>query len=66
MVERKGSWYSMEGESLGQGREQACQFLRENDEIYRKIEQRVLGCGPERPTEASTEGRRGRKRRQPK
>ncbi|WZN59052.1 RecA DNA recombinase [Chloropicon roscoffensis] len=52
VVERKGSWYSMEGESLGQGREQACQFLRENDEIYRKIEQRVLGQ-PERPTEAN-------------
>ena len=32
IVEKSGSWYSYKGERLGQGRENAKQFLKENPE----------------------------------
>ena len=31
VVEKSGSWYSYRGERIGQGRENARQFLRDND-----------------------------------
>ncbi|KGX93103.1 protein RecA [Pontibacillus halophilus JSM 076056 = DSM 19796] len=37
MVTKSGSWYSYEGERLGQGRENAKQFLKENPETYKEI-----------------------------
>ena len=41
VVQKSGAWYSYEGERLGQGRENAKQFLKENlkmrDEIASKI-----------------------------
>ena len=33
IVEKSGSWYSYNGERLGQGRENAKQFLKENPDI---------------------------------
>jgi recombination protein RecA len=32
-VEKSGSWYSFRGERIGQGRENARNFLRENPEL---------------------------------
>lgn len=40
-VEKSGSWYSYEGDRIGQGRENAKEFLRENPEIATKIENAV-------------------------
>ena len=37
-VSRSGSWYSFGDIRLGQGKERACQFLRENFEIIQEIE----------------------------
>ena len=37
IVEKSGSWYSYEGERLGQGRERVKQFLSENDDMYRLL-----------------------------
>jgi recombination protein RecA len=37
-----GSWVLYEGEKLGQGRENAKAFLRENPKIYHEIEKRIL------------------------
>src|SRR5690625_3597787 len=37
IVEKSGSWYSYNGERLGQGRENAKQFLRENESIFSDI-----------------------------
>lgn len=41
IVKKSGAWYSFEGERLGQGRENAKQFLKENPNIYTTIENRI-------------------------
>lgn len=41
VVDKAGSWYSFEGERIGQGRENAKQYLRENTDIAAQIEHRV-------------------------
>ncbi len=41
IVEKSGMWYSYSGERVGQGRDQARQFLKEHQEISRKIEAQV-------------------------
>jgi recombination protein RecA len=41
IVEKSGAWFAYGGERLGQGRENAKQFLRENTELRRTIEDRV-------------------------
>ena len=41
IIQKSGAWYSFEGERLGQGRENAKQFLKENPEIKNEIESRV-------------------------
>ncbi|MGA2433731.1 MAG: recombinase RecA [Bryobacteraceae bacterium] len=38
VVEKSGSWYSYKGERIGQGRENARQFLKDNPETAEKIE----------------------------
>src|SRR5690606_8965930 len=38
IVEKSGSWFSYDSQRLGQGRENAKQFLKENPEIARQIE----------------------------
>jgi recombination protein RecA len=41
IVEKSGTWFAYNGERLGQGRENAKQFLKENGDTYRAIEDRV-------------------------
>jgi recombination protein RecA len=41
IVEKSGTWFAYGGERLGQGRENAKTFLRENPETFRAIEERV-------------------------
>ncbi|RMH69880.1 MAG: recombinase RecA [Actinomyces sp.] len=41
IVKKSGAWYTYEGEQLGQGRENAKNFLRENPEIMVEITDRV-------------------------
>ena len=41
IVEKSGTWFAYGGERLGQGRENAKTFLRENPEVFRKIDERV-------------------------
>ena len=41
IVEKSGSWYSYKGEKIGQGKDNARIFLKENPEIYNEIEQLV-------------------------
>ncbi len=38
LIEKSGAWYSYKGERIGQGRENAKQFLRENDDIRKRID----------------------------
>jgi recombination protein RecA len=41
IVEKSGAWFAYGGERLGQGRENAKQFLKENPDVHRTIEERV-------------------------
>lgn len=41
VIEKSGTWYSFEGERLGQGRENAKQFLKEHPEIADRIENKI-------------------------
>jgi recombination protein RecA len=41
VVKKSGAWYTYEGEQLGQGRENAKNFLTDNPEIMMEIEKRV-------------------------
>jgi recombination protein RecA len=41
VVEKKGSWYSLDDSNIGQGRERTVQFLLENEGVYKDIEERV-------------------------
>jgi recombination protein RecA len=49
-VRKSGAWYTYEGDQLGQGKENARQFLKDNpdlaDEIEKKIKEK-LGVGPQ-------------------
>jgi recombination protein RecA len=50
IVEKSGTWFSFAGERLGQGRENAKQFLRDNPEVYATLDARVrkeLGLTPD-------------------
>ena len=38
MIEKSGSWFSYKGERIGQGRENARQFLKDNKDIAGKLE----------------------------
>jgi recombination protein RecA len=54
-VRKAGAWYTYEGDQLGQGKENARNFLKENpdtaDEIEKKIKEK-LGVGPRVDAEA--------------
>ena len=41
IVDKSGSWYSYNGERIGQGRENVKRFLNENSDIYEDIYQRI-------------------------
>lgn len=42
IIEKSGSFYSFEGERLGQGRESVRKFMKNNEEITKKIENLIL------------------------
>ena len=42
IVNKTGAWYTYEGEQLGQGRENAKNFLFENPEVMVEISDRIL------------------------
>jgi recombination protein RecA len=41
VLEKSGAWYAYKGEKIGQGKDNAREFLRENPELAREIENRV-------------------------
>jgi recombination protein RecA len=41
IISKSGAWYSLDSERLGQGRENAKQFLRDNPEIAAQIEEKI-------------------------
>jgi recombination protein RecA len=48
LVKKSGAWFTYDGDQLGQGRENARNFLRDNPELAREIEEKIkahLGVG---------------------
>jgi recombination protein RecA len=43
VVEKSGSWFSYKGERIGQGRENARQFLRDHADTMAKIDSELRG-----------------------
>ena len=41
VVEKSGSWYAYQGEKIGQGKDNAREFLRENPDVAREIENKI-------------------------
>ncbi len=41
VLEKSGAWYAYNGEKIGQGKDNAREFLRENPEVKREIENKV-------------------------
>ncbi len=68
-VRKSGAWYTYEGDQLGQGKENARAFLRDNpdlaDEIEKKIKEK-LGIGPRstRPADLALDRPAGQQGRQ--
>jgi recombination protein RecA len=41
IVDKSGAWYAYQGEKIGQGRDNAREFLRENPDLAFEIENRI-------------------------
>ena len=41
IIEKAGSWFSYNGERIGQGRENVKKYLKENPEILEEVEEKV-------------------------
>jgi len=41
VLEKSGAWYAYEGEKIGQGKDNAREFLKENPELAVEIENKV-------------------------
>jgi recombination protein RecA len=42
IVEKSGTWYNYGGQRIGQGRENAKQFLKENPKVLEQMEKELL------------------------
>ena len=61
LVEKSGSWFSYKGERIGQGRENAKQFLKDNKDTMAKLDTELrktlgLASAAERAQQAQTNG----------
>jgi recombination protein RecA len=58
LVEKSGSWFSYKGERLGQGRENAKQFIKEHAEVARELDVKVREIlGLVKPAQPAQESR---------
>ncbi len=42
LIEKAGSWYSYNGEKIGQGKDNVREYLKQNSDIAQEIEQKIL------------------------
>ena len=55
IIRKSGAWYTYDGDQLGQGKENARSFLRDNPDLAEEIEKKIkekLGVGPQIDEEA--------------
>jgi recombination protein RecA len=51
IIRKSGAWYTYDGDQLGQGKENARNFLKENPDVAAEVEKKILeklgvGIGP--------------------
>ena len=59
IIRKSGAWYTYDGDQLGQGKENARNFLRENPDVAAEIEKKIkekLGVGTGQATDAAAGG----------
>ncbi|GAB2991071.1 recombinase RecA [Actinotalea caeni] len=61
IVRKSGAWYTYEGDQLGQGKENARQFLKDNPDLAIEIEEKIklklgIGVRPEQAAAAAESG----------
>jgi recombination protein RecA len=42
LIEKSGAWYALDGERIGQGRDKACEYLREHPEVAEALRGRLV------------------------
>ncbi len=55
IIEKSGAWYSYQGQKIGQGRENAKLYLKDNPKLMGEIEERVKGILGMAPTGVTAE-----------
>ena len=63
IVRKSGAWYTYQGDQLGQGKENARNFLRDNPDLANEIEKRIkekLGVGPRLDSDAEASASNGK------
>ena len=59
LVDKSGAWYAYKGDKIGQGKQNACDYLRENtaiaEEIEKEIRARLLAVPGDAPVEEEAE-----------
>ncbi|MGR5555822.1 recombinase RecA [Vibrio fortis] len=59
LIEKSGAWYSYNGDKIGQGKANACKFMRENPETAKEVEAQIrkmlLSGGSDEPSKATEE-----------
>ncbi len=60
IIRKSGAWYTYEGDQMGQGKENARKFLKENPDVANEVEKRIkekLGIGAVLDAEADPAGK---------
>jgi recombination protein RecA len=60
IVRKSGAWYTYEGDQLGQGKENARAFLRDNPDLANEVEKKIkekLGVGPRLDADANADAK---------
>ena len=58
LVDKSGAWYAYQGNKIGQGKANACEYLKENPEVAAEIEQQIrdqLMATPKKPEKPAPE-----------
>ncbi|MFW6338574.1 MAG: DNA recombination/repair protein RecA, partial [Alkalispirochaetaceae bacterium] len=55
LISKSGSWYSYGEERIGQGRDNAKEFLEQNPEVYQELENKVRALMFPKPEESEEE-----------
>ena len=58
IVDKSGAWYAYQGEKIGQGKDNSREYLRENPDVAREIENKIreaVGVAPLGDAESAEE-----------